>query len=106
MRCERIKGNRRPNAQQKLLESAALARRSERRRLAGEAPQVGGGGGGGEPRVAWVGCQWQMDGYCGRAPQGDDAVPRQAQQPEPAGEPRSDGAGDRDPHATAANRAA
>ena len=105
MHCERTKGNRRPNAQQKLLESAALARRSERRRLAGEAPQVGGGGGG-EQRVAWVGCQWQMDGYCGRAPQGDDATPRQAQQSEPTDEHRADGVGHLDPHATATNRAA
>jgi hypothetical protein len=77
------RGIRKPDAQQSLLQGAAIARRAERRRLAGLAQQ-GDGSGPGERRgdgrfggegveaaqgapVAWVGCQWLMEGYCGRA---------------------------------------
>ena len=80
MRSDRRRGMRKPNAQQSLLEGAAIARRAERRRLAGLAQQgdeSGPGEGMGEgdvametqgaAQVAWVGCQWLMEGYCGRA---------------------------------------
>ena len=83
MRSDRRRGIRKPNAQQSLLEGAAIARRAERRRLAGLAQQVAGlaqqgdgrppeaAGGDRQPEqgsvVVWVGCQWLMDGYCGRA---------------------------------------
>jgi hypothetical protein len=75
----RRRGIRKPNAQQSLLQGAAIARRAERRRLAGLAQQGDGSGPGqgGEAcdgveaqqgaSVAWVGCQWLMEGYCGRA---------------------------------------
>jgi hypothetical protein len=71
---------RKPNAQQSLLEGAAIARRAERRRLAGLAQPGDGSRPGqrsdaddaaveaqGSAPVAWVGCQWLMEGYCGRA---------------------------------------
>ena len=82
MRSDRRRGMRKPNAQQSLLQGAAIARRAERRRLAGLAqqgdesgPELGADGGGGRDGVetqqgapvAWVGCQWLMEGYCGRA---------------------------------------
>jgi hypothetical protein len=110
---ERRKGNQRANAQQSLLESAAIARRAERRRLAGMAApaeadndaaaaaagtqpgsgQAGEAGDAPQPQpqqqagpVQWVGCQWLMDGYCGRA-QGD-AAGQQGDGPGPRNSPQ------------------
>jgi hypothetical protein len=80
VRSDSRRGMRKPNAQQSLLEGAAIARRAERRRLAGLAAQKGDESGPGQQGdsdsameaqgsrpVAWVGSQWLMEGYCGRA---------------------------------------
>jgi hypothetical protein len=98
---DRRRGIRKPNAQQSLLEGAALARRAERRRLAGLSQQGGDAQGesGGDGRrapagdaVAWVGCQWLMDGYCGRAEEAA-AVHRSPPAPQEQGNGGSDQGG-------------
>jgi hypothetical protein len=82
VQCDRRRGIRKPNAQQSLLEGAAIARRAERRRLAGLGQQGDGqpsadhgGAEQGASAVAWVGCQWLMEGYCGRATENQLATP-------------------------------
>jgi hypothetical protein len=92
---DRRRGIRKPNAQQSLLEGAAMARRAERRRRLARLAQQGDGqssagdadgdgdgvqGGG---TVAWVGCQWLMEGYCGRAE--ERTVPRSPAAPQAQG---------------------
>ena len=94
VRSDRRRGMRKPNAQQSLLEGAAIARRAERRRRAGLAQQGGDGGDVGQRSadgdgieaqgaapVAWVGCQWLMGGYCGRAEEAA-ALPRRNDAPQ------------------------
>jgi hypothetical protein len=46
--------------------------------------EAGDGGGGREPQITWVGQQWQMDGYCGRA---TTAAAAAEPQPVPAAPP-------------------
>ena len=94
VRSDRRRGIRKPNAQQSLLEGAAIARRAERRQRAGLAQQGDGSGPGEHPGasvpaveaqgsapVSWVGCQWLMEGYCGRAEE-EAALPMRKDAPQ------------------------